>query len=69
MKCRSRAVLSDQKRRELYDAGMYDPLDDSQEEVEVIELASPNELLVLLYTLTTGVNLTRSLRVALSGFP
>ncbi|VAH61552.1 unnamed protein product [Triticum turgidum subsp. durum] len=27
-------VLSDQKRRELYDAGMYDPLDDDQEEVE-----------------------------------
>ena len=28
------AVLSDEKRRALYDAGMYDPLDDDQEEVE-----------------------------------
>ncbi|KAK3161234.1 hypothetical protein QOZ80_1BG0074240 [Eleusine coracana subsp. coracana] len=27
-------VLSDDKRRALYDAGMYDPLDDDQEEVE-----------------------------------
>lgn len=27
-------VLSDEKRRALYDAGMYDPLDDDQEEVE-----------------------------------
>jgi hypothetical protein len=32
------AVLSDEKRRALYDAGMYDPLDDDQEEVEVINL-------------------------------
>jgi len=31
----SRAVLSDDKRRALYDAGMYDPLDDDQEDVEV----------------------------------
>jgi hypothetical protein len=29
------AVLSDEKRRALYDAGIYDPLDDDQEEVEV----------------------------------
>jgi DnaJ-class molecular chaperone len=30
-------VLSDEKRRALYDSGMYDPLDDDQEEdVEVI---------------------------------
>jgi len=28
-------VLSDEKRRALYDAGMYDPLDDDQEDVEV----------------------------------
>ncbi|CAL4975363.1 unnamed protein product [Urochloa decumbens] len=28
------AVLSDEKRRALYDAGMYDPLDDDQEDVE-----------------------------------
>jgi hypothetical protein len=28
-------VLSDDKRRALYDAGMYDPLDDDQEDVEV----------------------------------
>uniref|UniRef100_A0A0D9V2Q7 J domain-containing protein n=1 Tax=Leersia perrieri TaxID=77586 RepID=A0A0D9V2Q7_9ORYZ len=27
-------VLSDEKRRALYDAGMYDPLDDDQEDVE-----------------------------------
>lgn len=27
-------VLSDDKRRALYDAGMYDPLDDDQEDVE-----------------------------------
>ncbi|XP_047061220.1 chaperone protein DnaJ-like [Lolium rigidum] len=27
-------VLSDEKRRALYDAGMYDPLNDDQEEVE-----------------------------------
>ncbi|CAO2170575.1 unnamed protein product [Urochloa humidicola] len=27
-------VLSDEKRRTLYDAGMYDPLDDDQEDVE-----------------------------------
>uniref|UniRef100_A0A0A8XZ19 J domain-containing protein n=1 Tax=Arundo donax TaxID=35708 RepID=A0A0A8XZ19_ARUDO len=27
-------VLSDEKRRALYDAGMYDPLDDDQAEVE-----------------------------------
>ena len=33
--CRARAVLSDEKRRALYDAGMYDPLDDDQEDVEV----------------------------------
>jgi len=33
--CQSRAVLSDDKRRALYDAGMYDPLDDDQEDVEV----------------------------------
>jgi hypothetical protein len=33
----SPAVLSDDKRRALYDAGMYDPLDDDddQEDVEV----------------------------------
>jgi curved DNA-binding protein CbpA len=31
----ARAVLSDEKRRALYDAGMYDPLDDDQEDVEV----------------------------------
>lgn len=34
---RANAVLSDEKRRALYDSGMYDPLDDDQEEdVEVI---------------------------------
>jgi hypothetical protein len=36
----SPAVLSDDKRRALYDAGMYDPLDDDddQEDVEVKQL-------------------------------
>lgn len=29
-------MLSDEKRRALYDAGVYDPLEDGQEEVEVI---------------------------------
>lgn len=37
-------MLSDDKRRALYDAGMYDPLDDDQEDVEVLrdsEMYSP----------------------------
>lgn len=29
------AVLSDGKRRALYDAGLYDPVQDDEEEVEV----------------------------------
>jgi hypothetical protein len=45
-------VLSDEKRRALYDAGMYDPLDDDQEDVEVsnthpIPMALGRELLDL----------------------
>lgn len=31
-------MLSDEKRRALYDAGIYDPLDDDQEDVEVSKI-------------------------------
>jgi hypothetical protein len=56
------AVLSDEKRRALYDAGMYDPLDDDQEEVEVINLPTPKSLLVSCVLSIVAVHLTRSLR-------
>lgn len=34
-------VLSDEKRRRLYDSGLYDPLQDDEEEVEVSSDGKP----------------------------
>jgi len=64
----SRAVLSDDKRRALYDAGMYDPLDDDQEDVEVRSSAIYSPMLACAFGITVDGNLLTLMRCALMVF-
>ncbi|RWW64839.1 hypothetical protein BHE74_00027898 [Ensete ventricosum] len=63
-----RSVLSDEKRRKLYDAGLYDPLQEDEEEVEVITDKRCNNIGVTTNTGRKSTNFEGSSLNSLQGF-
>ncbi|RRT59496.1 hypothetical protein B296_00024706, partial [Ensete ventricosum] len=63
-----RSVLSDEKRRKLYDAGLYDPLQEDEEEVEVITDKPCNNIGVTTNTGRKSTNFEGSSLNSLQGF-